>query len=172
MRLTTPGRLGVGRTGVGDFDLIPSAHTYRVDCRVHRSVTQIGDLLAAGRVGRRRGVVDDFGTVSPAAHAYRVDRFVRSVVFLAAGGVVYIGDRLAVGGVVGLGVVRIVVGDIKRTSSAHVYRVLYALLVKVVDHNYHEVRETNGLSTSSWYYLKGSSPVRSYPKVTVRPPEG
>src|SRR5215203_813523 len=103
--LTPPGRLGVGHTGVGDLDLAPPAHIYRIDCGVCRSVTQIGDLLAAGRIGRLGGVVDDFGTGSPAAHAYREDRFVRSVVFLAAGGVGYIGDSFAVGGVVGLGVV-------------------------------------------------------------------
>ena len=105
MLLTPPGRFGVGRTSVGDFDLTPSAHAYRIDCGVRRSVTQKGDLLTAGRVGRLGGVIDDFGTVSPAAHVYRVDRLVRSVVFLATRRVAHIGDRLAVGGVVGLGVV-------------------------------------------------------------------
>jgi hypothetical protein len=97
MLLTPPRRLGVGRTGVGDLDLTPSTLTNCVDCGVGRSVTQIGDILATGRVGRLGGVVDDFGTVSSSAHVYRVDRFVRSVVFLAAGRVAYIGDRLTVG---------------------------------------------------------------------------
>ena len=123
MLLTPPGRLGVGRTGVGDLDLTTSAHTYRIDCGVRGSLTQICDLLATGRVGRLGGVVDDFGTVSPAAHTYRVDRFVRSILFLAAWRVAYIGDRFAVGGVAGLGVVRFVVGDLERFSSAHAYGV-------------------------------------------------
>src|SRR5687768_472638 len=105
MLLAPPGRPGLGRTGVGDFDLSPSTpHAYRVDCGVRRSVPQLSDLVAVGRVGGLGGVVDDFGTASPAAHADRVDRLVRSVIFLAAWGVAYVGDRLAVGGVVGLGV--------------------------------------------------------------------